>query len=76
MHFQKEVMISFEKIYDSLNEDQVELKEFLITSILAIMQNFAVKLKAGWKIILSLINFALKENTANLKIMANRVRTT
>ena len=69
-------MISFEKIYDSLNEDQVELKEFLITSILAIMQNFAVKLKAGWKIILSLINFALKENTANLKIMANRVRTT
>ena len=66
-------MVSFEKIYANLKEDQGEIKEFLIMCVLSILQTYANKLKSGWKIVLNLIDFALDEKTPNLNIMANRV---
>jgi len=71
--FQKELMVSFNKIYANLKEDQVEIKEFLIMCVLSILQTYANKLKSGWEIVLHLIDFALDEKTPNLNIMANRV---
>lgn len=73
INFQKEVLISFEKIYGNLQTDQIDVKEFLMTCVLSILQNYANKLKSGWKIVLSLIRFALKEEVPNLNLMANRV---
>ena len=46
-----------------------------MTCVLAVLQNYANKLKSGWKIVLSLINFALSEQSPSLNLMANRVKT-
>lgn len=73
MNFQREMLVSFEKIYGNLKAEQGEIKEFLLTCVLAVLQNYANKLKSGWKIVLSLINFSLSEQSAALNLMANRV---